>query len=265
MAERYDPEQIEYALTTLRFFRDDVKKTAEFLRIPAKLLNRWRIEAEKKATLGQAIETRLFAPGGRPMPPKSMLEDGAGMRFEPAPELEQWARKAFIDPRSPLFNEEHEHLADAVIGFLWTNVPCRRKGMEIAGTAEMPNVQGSTWTKARMEFQLLNWFHDDLDFLITLDAEYCARASDARFCALTEHEMLHCAQAVDPFGEPMFTLEERPIFRMRGHDVEEFVSIVRRYGAGNAAGATAQLVAAASRPPLIAEADIASVCGACLR
>ncbi|WP_267902481.1 putative metallopeptidase [Sinorhizobium meliloti] len=41
-----------------------------------------------------------------------------------------------------------------------------------------------------------------------------------------------------------------PVFTVRGHDVEEFVGVVRRYGA-DAAGVRA-IVDAANRPPEIA-------------
>ncbi|WP_420376855.1 putative metallopeptidase [Sinorhizobium medicae] len=48
---------------------------------------------------------------------------------------------------------------------------------------------------------------------------------------------------------------------MRGHDVEDFVGVVRRYGA-DAAGVRA-IVDAANRPPEIARANIAHACGTC--
>ncbi|WP_371412322.1 putative metallopeptidase [Ensifer sp. NM-2] len=53
----------------------------------------------------------------------------------------------------------------------------------------------------------------------------------------------------------------RPVFVIRGHDVEEFVGIVRRYGA-DAAGVRA-MVDAANQKPEIARMQIAHACGTC--
>nr|WP_172685678.1 putative metallopeptidase [Sinorhizobium meliloti] len=79
--------------------------------------------------------------------------------------------------------------------------------------------------------QVKQWFGFVPDFIITLDAEYC------RAC-----------------GAPVFTI--------RGHNVEAFVGVVRRYGA-NAAGVRV-IVNAANRPPEIALAKIiAHACGTC--
>jgi hypothetical protein len=57
---------------------------------------------------------------------------------------------------------------------------------------------------------------------------------------------------LDEFGCPKFNRQTGlPVFGMIGHDVEEFVGIVRRYGAGSAAGRTRDLVAAAKKKPEI--------------
>ena len=48
---------------------------------------------------------------------------------------------------------------------------------------------------------------------------------------------------------------------MRAHDVEEFVGVVRRYGASQEVRA---LVEAASQPPEVAKINIARACGTCL-
>lgn len=53
----------------------------------------------------------------RPMPTEDMLED-TGIRFEPAPDLLQWARSTFIDENADLVNEDHAHLRVATIGML---------------------------------------------------------------------------------------------------------------------------------------------------
>lgn len=205
----------------------------------------------------------------RPRPPERLLgQDGAdtAIPFEPAPELDAWARATFIDEDAALLNEEHAHLREAKLGFLWTSVGNARGGHAVVGQAEIPSIQGGKWARARFFQQVEGWFGLVPDFLITLEAGFADQADDATFCALVEHELYHCAQARDAYGAPRFSKSTGlPIFTMRGHDVEEFVGIVARYGVGAAAGQTAALVEAAGRAPIVCEADIASVCGTCGR
>ena len=108
---------------------------------------------------------------------------------------------------------------------------------------------------------MLRWFGYVPSFLITLAADYCAGCSDAEFCAIVEHELYHIAQALDKYGEPKFTEEGLPRLKLRGHDVEEFVGVVRRYGASEGVKA---LVEAANNPPEVAKINIARACGTCL-
>nr|WP_272951650.1 putative metallopeptidase [Sinorhizobium meliloti] len=77
---------------------------------------------------------------------------------------------------------------------------------------------------------------------------------------LVEHELYHAAQETDAFGDPKFSRSTgRPAFTIRGHELEEFVGVVRGYGA-DAAGVRG-IVDAANRPPEIARAQIAHACG----
>lgn len=205
----------------------------------------------------------------RPRPPERLLGAAGAITaipFEPAQDLEAWARATFIDEEALLLNEEHAHLRDAVLGFLWCAVPNSRGGNAVVGQAEMPSIQGGKWARARFFQQVEAWFGSVPNFLITLHADFADQADDATFCALVEHELYHCGQAKDRFGLPKFSKQTGlPIFSMRGHDVEEFVGIVARYGVGAAAGQTAALVEAASRAPLVCSADIAGACGTCGR
>lgn len=203
----------------------------------------------------------------RPHPPRELLNPNGFARFVPAPELIAWARESFIDRDAVLRNEEHAHLGSAIIGALWTNAPAKSQQRTIVGFAEMPAPKGRPWVKARQEAQMREWFGDPApDFVLTFSAPYAASVDNATFCALVEHELLHCAQAIDQWGSPKFRKGDgRPVFAIRSHDVEEFVSIVRRYGAGPAAGETAALVEAAKRKPEVAQALIDWACGTCLK
>lgn len=203
----------------------------------------------------------------RPRPPASLLgEDGetTATPFLPAPELLAWFRAAFLDEGAPLENEDHAHLRDADIGVLWCALPNARQGNQVVGQAEPLQLQGGKWAKARQFMQIEQWFGLIPDFLLTFHADYADSVDDATFCSLVEHELYHCAQAKDVYGAPRFSKTTgKPIFEMRGHDVEEFVGVVRRYGVGAAAGQTAALVEAANAGPLFGAADLRGCCGTC--
>jgi hypothetical protein len=194
------------------------------------------------------------------------MSEAGGPAFVPSDELRTWARATFIVEDAALLNEDHAHLGAADVCFLWTSVANSRGMNSIVGQAEFqPPAAIGKWQRARAEQQLTEWFGDLPDFLITLDASYASQCSDAEFCSLVEHELYHCGQAKDEFGAPKFTKYGRPVFAMRGHDVEEFVGIVRRYGVGAAAGQTFALVEAAKRAPEIEGASIRQACGTCLK
>ena len=112
-----------------------------------------------------------------------------------------------------------------------------------------------------MEQQMRDWFGDVPGFIITLAADYCAQCSDLEFCALIEHELYHLAHATDKYGQPAFTQDGAPKIKLQGHDVEEFVGVVRRYGASPDVQA---LVDAANSPAEVGKLNIARACGTCL-
>lgn len=72
----------------------------------------------------------------------------------------------------------------------------------------------------------------DYDFVIVLNKEVW---EDPEFdrdkkLALLDHELCHAARAVDEDGEPKIDSKGRPVWRVRGHDIEEFTEIVHRRG-----------------------------------
>jgi hypothetical protein len=200
----------------------------------------------------------------RPYPPEELTHEWRlPESFVPAPDLEVWVRAAFLAEASPLYNAEHVHLHAARIGFLWTNVHNQKRPLTVAGTAECPNPKGGTWQRKRQVFQIVEWFGFEPDFIVTLDALVCSQIDDLTFCALVEHELYHCGQALDEFNLPKFSKEGIPRFALRPHDVEQFTGIVSRYGA-DASGVTEMVVAAAQKPT-IGRAAVGVVCGTCLR
>ncbi|WP_431145022.1 putative metallopeptidase [Pseudomonas alvandae] len=201
----------------------------------------------------------------RPYPPASLLElselSNFGIRLTPAPEVWQWLQAEVLADTGSIHNEDHAHLIDADVRVMWASAAFTKKGRTVVGQAEQVVFRAGGWQKARMEQQMLDWFGDVPAYIITLAADYCAQCSDADFCALVEHELYHIAQATDQYGAPKFTEEGLPKLEIRGHDVEEFVGVVRRYGASPQ---VQELVDAANSPAEVGKLNISRACGTCL-
>lgn len=201
----------------------------------------------------------------RPMPPSTLIADPlAPLAFAPAPEVLEWLTSEILEDTGRIHNPDHVHLLQANLRILWASGASSSKGRAVIGTAEEVLFRASRWVAARQEQQMREWFGEVPDYLITLDAEYCSRCSDAAFCALVEHECYHIAQDQTPYGAPAFKKDGTPKIRIVGHDVEEFVGVVRRYGVGDPGGALAQLAAAARATPQVSDREIAGACGTCL-
>ncbi|PHN28956.1 putative metallopeptidase [Pseudomonas sp. ICMP 561] len=201
----------------------------------------------------------------RPMPPASLLElsdlSDFGIRLTPAPEVWEWLQAEILADTGSIHNEDHAHLIDADIQVMWASSSYGKQGRTVLGQAEQVMFRAGGWQKARMEQQMRDWFGDIPTYIITLAADYCAQCSDEDFCALVEHELYHIAQAKDQYGAPKFTQEGLPKLEMRGHDVEEFVGVVRRYGASPE---VQELVDAANKPAEVGKLNISRACGTCL-
>jgi len=194
------------------------------------------------------------------MPPADLLES-LWLTLQPAPDVWEWIQAEILATTGGIHNEEHAHLIDANVGVLWASSAFAKKGRTVLGQAEQLMIRAGGWQKARQEQQMRDWFGEEPEFLITLAADYCAQCTEAEFCALVEHELYHIAQAKDQYGAPKFTQEGLPKLEMRGHDVEEFVGVVRRYGASPDVQA---LVDAANSPAEVGKLNISRACGTCL-
>lgn len=208
----------------------------------------------------------------RPMPPDVLFKeyDGHPVTFAPSYDLPQWVRDTFLEPDSKLFNQNQYHLYDFMDGvqitFLWAAAGFESKGKYVAGQCEEIRFLCNKWQKWRQEQQMQEWFGMILPtYMITLDASYCIQCTDTEFCALVEHELMHIGHEQE-FGMPKFDMKTGlPKLKMQGHDVEEFVDIVARYGVGNKGGAVARMVEAANAGASISNVDIAHMCGTCLK
>lgn len=112
-----------------------------------------------------------------------------------------------------------------------------RGGRHILGTAHMPKVQGDLNPCFVWMLELV--FKRQPDFLIILDGSYWFRPSENadEIPRLREilvyHEMTHCIHKVDGMGDKRYDHDERPVWGLAAHSVEEFTSVVQRYGAWN--------------------------------
>ncbi len=198
----------------------------------------------------------------RPMPPLSFVEEFKPyIALMPAEEIGDWVSEHILSDEGQLHNADHMHLLNADIKFMWASNAFTKKGRTILGQAEEVAMRAGGWQKARMEQQMYNWFGHKPDYIITLAGDFCSQCTDLEFCALIEHELYHIAQATDDFGAPKFNKEGQPVLTMRGHDVEEFVGVVRRYGAS---AEVQELIDAANTPAEVAHLNIARACGTCM-
>lgn len=200
----------------------------------------------------------------RPYPPLLFVDSPVPKPYIsiiPANEVHDWLHSHVLSDAGDLHNPDHQYLLEADLCFLWASNAFEKKGRSVLGQAEEVAMRAGGWQKARMEQQMYEWFGRVPQFIITLAADYCSQCTDLEFCALLEHELYHISQATDAFGAPKFNKEGQPVLKLRGHDVEEFVGVVRRYGASQE---VQEMIDAANQPAEVAHLDIARACGTCM-
>ncbi|MFV5365445.1 putative metallopeptidase [Acinetobacter oleivorans] len=199
----------------------------------------------------------------RPVPPEWLFDFGTP-NFVPAPEMWNWIKQVFLDPKSKLFNPDHMHLRSfryPDIAVMWARSGFKKQGRQVIGTTEKVMINAGGWKKERQEEQYIQWFQHIPEYLITFDASFSRIASDVNFCALVEHELYHIAHKKDEWGTPAYSRETgMPKLAIQGHDVEEFTGVVRRYGASED---VKRMVEAAKTRPEMSPADVHYACGTC--
>ncbi|XZT15431.1 putative metallopeptidase [Acinetobacter baumannii] len=200
----------------------------------------------------------------RPIPPEWLFEIGTP-NFAPAPELWEWIGKVFLDPKSKLFNADHLHLRSLRypdIAVMWARSGFKKQGRQVIGTTEKVMINAGGWKKERQEEQYFQWFRCIPEYLITFDASYSRIASDVNFCALLEHELYHIGVERDSDGEIIYSDHTGlPKHYLAGHDVEEFIGVVKRWGANDS---VKRLIEVAKNPPFVSDLDISKCCGNCV-
>lgn len=207
----------------------------------------------------------------RPFPPQDLLDkadEEEAIRLAPAPDLMNWVITNFLTIGGPLHNPDHDHIAELIhdneefLAFAWASSACMAKKRMVLGQCEKVMFNQGGWKKARQEQQMRDWFRYVPVYLITIDASYCDQATDREFCALIEHELYHIGVERDEDGDPIISeMTGLPKHYLAGHDVEEFVGVVKRWGADES---VKRLIEVAKQAPFVSDVNISKCCGTCL-
>ncbi|EHU3345142.1 putative metallopeptidase [Acinetobacter baumannii] len=206
-----------------------------------------------------------------PFPPTDFIDQAdeeEAIRIVPASDLKNWVVANFLTLGGPLHNPDHDHIAEMLHdneGFLasaWASTAYTRTKRMVLGQCEKVMFQQGGWKKARQEQQMRDWFGFVPIYLITIDASFCEKANDNEFCALFEHELYHIGVERDSDGEIIYSDHTGlPKHYLAGHDVEEFIGVVKRWGANDS---VKRLVEVAKNPPFVSDLDISKCCGNCV-
>ena len=207
----------------------------------------------------------------RPFPPTDFIDQAdeeEAIRIVPASDLKNWVVANFLTLGGPLHNPDHDHIAEMLhdneefLAFAWVSTAYTRAKRMVLGQCEKVMFQQGGWKKARQEQQMRDWFGFVPIYLITIDASFCEKANDNEFCALFEHELYHIGVERDSDGEIIYSDHTGlPKHYLAGHDVEEFIGVVKRWGANDS---VKRLVEIAKNPPFVSDLDISKCCGNCV-
>jgi Putative phage metallopeptidase len=118
-----------------------------------------------------------------------------------------------------LVEQHHEDLRFARIALAW----CTSWNPDVDGRV----ILGKCRKASDLDRELAAF-----DFVILLRKAFWTHlsVSDAQRRALLDHELCHAALKLDVNGEPVEDERGRRVYRVRKHDLEEFVVVVERHG-----------------------------------
>lgn len=184
--------------------------------------------------------------------------------MEACPELTDHIHNTILSPTHKMFNPVHLHLNELDLGFLFTNIENSTKGQRILGQAKIPGSGGDAWGVGMTNLFLIERFGYFPDALIILNGIWFSGATNLQRYALIEHELFHIAQKTDQYGLPQWDDETgKPKIKIQGHDVEEFIGVVSRYGTYSPE--LAQMKGAMMKEPEFTIGEIDGICGSCKR
>lgn len=118
-----------------------------------------------------------------------------------------------------LIDKHHNHLADAKIAIAW------RFGWNQDADGRLRLGQAKKGSDLDRELH-----HFDFVILLNHEAWNKGGLKQEQKLALVDHELCHCEVSMDVDGEPKVDEEGRTVYRVRKHDIEEFLDVVNRHG-----------------------------------
>ena len=118
-----------------------------------------------------------------------------------------------------LVTDHHSHLKDAKIAIAW------RFGWSQDADGRLRLGQAKKGSDLDRELH-----HFDFVLLFNHEAWNKGGLKQGQKVALVDHELCHCEVSVDTDGEPKVDEEGRTVYRVRKHDIEEFLDVVNRHG-----------------------------------
>ena len=118
-----------------------------------------------------------------------------------------------------LIENHHSHLKDAKIVIAW------RFGWR-------PDADGRLCLGSAKKGSDLDRSMHGYDFVVLLNHEAWNKGGldDKGHQAVLDHQLCHCQVAVDTNGEPKADEKGRTCYRLRKHDIEEYLDVVNRHG-----------------------------------
>ncbi|NGP62683.1 hypothetical protein FLT15_31735 [Paenibacillus thiaminolyticus] len=130
--------------------------------------------------------------------------------FQDSPDVEQLVKKLIEK------NKEFKHLQGAKIIGRFRFGTWNSKGKVTLGQA-----------KVLTPFER----HEiDAELAVIVNGEVWEHLDNKQREALVYHELCHFEEMTDANGSPKMDDNKRPMFKIAGHDLEEFSSVVRKYG-----------------------------------
>lgn len=133
------------------------------------------------------------------------------MTFEYAPAVREVAEK--------LVAEHHQELQGIRVEYVWRNKPIVSRGKVVLGKARKITGLAAFLSSG----ESLDEDDEQTYFVIEVAKEYWPKLTNEERIALVDHELTHCTVDYGDDGENKLSILP--------HDLEDFLSIFRRYGA----------------------------------
>lgn len=121
---------------------------------------------------------------------------------------------------------DHEHLQMATVGYVFRDDEIRRHGKVVVAEAILCEriLQADKRWGRMVKWTIQRILGVELPtFLVLIDRNLWEGYDADQRLALVDHELRHCAQAVEDDGEtPKFTKDGDPVWTIKGHDLEAF-------------------------------------------